>query len=217
VLAIVNATAPLFAALLGAVLFGERVSSRLAAGLLCGVAGVALVVGLAPIELTVATAVAVGASLLAAFSYAAAGHLAARRFGGRTPLALSAGQLLAAGVLLAPLLAVSPPPAAPRATQLAVVVVLGLLCTAAAYLLYFRLVAEVGATGALTVAYLVPVFGALWSAVLLAERVTPGMLVGGRHVAGQLGLGLDQPHARRPACSPAPLADGLAIAPWRPW
>jgi drug/metabolite transporter (DMT)-like permease len=188
--AIVNATAPLFAALLGVLLLGERVRRRGIAGLLLGVAGVAFVVGFAPIDLTATTAAAIGASLLAALSYAAAGHLAARRFAGRPPLALAAGQLLTAGLLLAPVVAVLPPPA-PRtidATTLAIVAVLGLLCTAAAYLVYFRLVAELGATGALTVTYLVPVFGALWSAMLLGERLTAGMAVGGAIVLAGVAL-----------------------------
>jgi drug/metabolite transporter (DMT)-like permease len=54
-----------------------------------------------------------------------------------------------------------------------------LVCTAIAYLLYFRLIADLGATGALTVTYLIPVFGVLWGAVFLGEAVTLTMLAGG--------------------------------------
>ena len=56
---------------------------------------------------------------------------------------------------------------------------LGLVCGAVAYLLYFRLVADIGATGALTVTYLIPVFGVLWGALFLGEPLALPMLAGG--------------------------------------
>ena len=52
------------------------------------------------------------------------------------------------------------------------------LCGAVAYLLYFRLVSDLGATGALTVTYLIPVFGVLWGALFLGEAVSISMLAG---------------------------------------
>jgi drug/metabolite transporter (DMT)-like permease len=55
---------------------------------------------------------------------------------------------------------------------------LGLVCGAIAYLLYFRLIADIGATGALTVTYLIPVFGVLWGALFLGETVTLLMVAG---------------------------------------
>ena len=56
---------------------------------------------------------------------------------------------------------------------------LGLVCGAIAYLLYFRLIADIGATRALTVTYLIPVFGVLWGALFLGEALTLPMLAGG--------------------------------------
>jgi len=58
------------------------------------------------------------------------------------------------------------------------ILALGLVCGAIAYLLYFRLIADIGATGALTVTYLIPVFGVLWGALFLGETVSALMLVG---------------------------------------
>ena len=52
------------------------------------------------------------------------------------------------------------------------------MCSALAYLLYFRLIADIGATGALTVTYLIPVFGVLWGALFLGESVSASMLAG---------------------------------------
>jgi len=59
------------------------------------------------------------------------------------------------------------------------VLALGLVCGAVAYLLYFRLIADIGATGALTVTYLIPLFGVLWGALFLGETITLPMLAGG--------------------------------------
>jgi drug/metabolite transporter (DMT)-like permease len=58
------------------------------------------------------------------------------------------------------------------------VLVLGVVCTAFAYILYFRLIANVGSAKAITVAYLVPVFGVLWGIIFLDEHLSPGMWVG---------------------------------------
>lgn len=176
--AIVNATAPLFSALGAAIWLSEPMDRRGAAGLGLGVAGVALVVGLAPVHLDAATLLAVGASLAAAAAYAVGGHVVKLRFAGETPLALAIGQQAMAMLVLLPLLAVVPPRHAPGSGTVWAIVGLGLACTALAYLLYFRLIAELGATSALTVTYLVPVFGVLWAAIFRDEHITAGMIAG---------------------------------------
>lgn len=176
--AIVNATAPLFSALGAAIWLAQPLGRRNAAGLGLGVAGVALVVGLAPVHLGVTTLLAVGASLTAAAAYAVGGHLVKLRFAGETPLALAIGQQVAAMAVLLPFLAVIPPRHVPGTGTVWAIVGLGLACTALAYILYFRLIAEIGATGALTVTYLVPVFGVLWAALFRGERITGGMVAG---------------------------------------
>lgn len=176
--AIVNATAPLFSALGAAIWLAQPMGRRNAAGLGLGVAGVALVVGLAPVHLGVTTLLAVGASLTAAAAYAVGGHLVKLRFAGETPLALAIGQQVAAMAVLLPFLAVIPPRHVPGTGTVWAIVGLGLACTALAYILYFRLIAELGATGALTVTYLVPVFGVLWAALFRGEHITGGMIAG---------------------------------------
>jgi drug/metabolite transporter (DMT)-like permease len=83
-----------------------------------------------------------------------------------------------AGTLLIPFIPLWPPAAAPTPLVAASMLALGLVCGAIAYLLYFRLIADIGATGALTVTYLIPVFGVLWGALFLGETVTLLMLGG---------------------------------------
>ena len=138
----------------------------------------ALVVGLAPVHLTTTTILAIAASLGAAAAYGAGGHLVKLRFAGESPLALAIGQQAGALVVLAPFLAAQPPHHAPDSGAIWAVVGLGLVCTALAYLAYFRLIAELGATSALTVTYLVPVFGVLWAAIFRGEQITAGMILG---------------------------------------
>ena len=81
---------------------------------------------------------------------------------------------------------------------------LGLVCGAIAYLLYFRLIADIGATGALTVTYLIPVFGVLWGALFLGEPVTLPMACGAALVMMGTLLVLKQPAARTRAARSAP-------------
>jgi drug/metabolite transporter (DMT)-like permease len=90
---------------------------------------------------------------------------------------MAAGSLLAGGVLLAPLLA-AVPPAWPGVPVALAMLALGLVCGAVAYVLYFRLIADIGATGALTVTYLIPIFGVVWGAVFLGEPITTAMVAG---------------------------------------
>ena len=90
---------------------------------------------------------------------------------------MAAGSLLMGGLVLAPLLVVVPPawPGIPVALAM---LALGLICGSVAYILYFRLMADIGATGALTVTYLIPIFGVAWGVIFLGEAVTPAMLAG---------------------------------------
>jgi drug/metabolite transporter (DMT)-like permease len=203
--AIVNASAPLFAAIGAALWLGQPLTRRSATGLALGLAGVALVVGLAPINLDSRTLLAIGASLAAAALYAVGGHMAKQRFADVPPLTLSIGQLTGAAVLLIPALAIAPPRHAPGAGPIAAVVALGLVATGVAYLLYFRLIEEIGATGALTVTQLVPVFGVVWAALFRNERITIGMIVGMVIVlAGVLLVTGTDPRRRRSQPPPPP-------------
>ncbi len=175
-LSVINATAPMYGALFSVLLLGERLTRRVVAGLVTGVAGVALVT-----QPESEAAFALLPVLAASGSCLCYGLAAAyqRRFAPDVPSrGMAVGSQLAAGILLLPLVALAPPSASPGALVIGCVVALGLLCGAVAYLLYFRLIADVGATGALTVTYLIPIFGVLWGALFLGEAVTLSMLGG---------------------------------------
>jgi drug/metabolite transporter (DMT)-like permease len=210
--AILNASTPLFAALVAAVVGDEAMTGRRALGLVFGVGGVGLVVGLAHVDADLAFFAAAGASLLAALCYAVGTTYAKHAMTGEAPATIAYGQLLAAGILLAPLVAVVPPHHAPTGGDLAALGALAVACTSIAYLIYFRLVAEVGPTSTLTVTYLVPVFGVLWAAIFLGERVTVGTLAGGALILASVGLVTGTSLSRRPVPAPAPAAPSPARA-----
>src|SRR4051812_24531759 len=171
-LVVLNATSPMWGAILSAIILRERLSVGRIAGLVIGVAGVALVSGAEASDRWPAVAAGLGG----AFCYGLTGVVmrGAKQVSSK---GMAAGSLLSGGVLLAPLLiAIRPPwPGIPVALAL---LALGIVCGAIAYVLYFRLIADIGATGALTVTYLIPIFGFAWGALFLGETITPAMLAG---------------------------------------
>lgn len=102
----------------------------------------------------------------------------------------------------------APPTAVPPADAVWAAIVLGVLCTGVAYLLYFRLVADVGPTRALTVTFLIPVFGMLWGALFLGEAITAPMLAGAALVLVGTGMILGVGARRAAAPAAAPRASG---------
>ncbi|QWU16028.1 Permease of the drug/metabolite transporter (DMT) superfamily [Paenibacillus sophorae] len=169
--AILNATTPIFAALAAWGTGGERPGLTRAAGLILGLGGVGVLVGWSPEPLDKTMLYSVVFSLGAALAYGFGGLYAARVGKGVQPLTLAIGQQLGAAVWLLPLAAVFPPPEQPTLAAAWSVLGLSLVCTAFAYLLYFRLIASVGAVKTVSVTFLVPVFGMLWGVIFLHESV----------------------------------------------
>ena len=178
-LSITNATSPIFG-LAWAALFGdERVTLRKALGLGLGIAGVALIAQPTGDALDPLFGWAVAAALGACCAYGLAGPLIKRYQGSASPRGMAAGNQLAAAVVLIPLLPLLPPLATPTALVIANVLALALLASGVAFILYFRLIADVGATRALTVTYLIPLFGILWGWLFLGEALPAAALAGG--------------------------------------
>ena len=174
---VLNATAALFAGLIAFAVLGERMSRRRSAGLLIGFVGVILLVWH---KLTFSgNLTAIGAGLLAALLYGIASHIITRRLSGVAPVAVSAGSLGFAALLQLPLSFATLPAAMPSAKAWFAAITLGVVCTAAAYLMYFRLVRSIGPTRAITVTYGIPAFGILWGFLFLHETVSLLTLVGG--------------------------------------
>src|SRR6266540_471365 len=147
--AILNATSPLFGAIIAAVWLKDTLTARKIGGLILGIAGVATLVGWSPISLSAGVLLSIGASLLGAASYGVASVYTKAHVTG-TP---------SAGVVLCVLL-------------------LALGLTALAYLLYFRLIIDIGPARALTVTFITPIFGVAWGALFLGEQIAIGTVVG---------------------------------------
>ncbi len=176
--AILNSTTVLFTAVVAAFWTGEALTAGKATGVILGVVGVAVLVGWDPVVVTGAVLLSIGAMLLASLSYAVGATYAKLAFADLPPLTMAVGQQAGASVLL-----LAPAAATLPETGLSVVVglcVLGLalLSTAVAYILYFRLIENVGPTSTVTVTFLVPVFGLLFGVLLLDEPFGPGTLAG---------------------------------------
>ena len=178
-LSIVNSTAPIFGLAWSALFRDERVTVRKAVGLVVGIAGVALIVQLPAGQPAPQLGAALAAALGACCAYGITGVLMKRFSSGATPRGMAAGNQLAAALVLLPLLPALPPLATPTPLVIANVVALAVLASAVAFLLYFRLIADVGATRALTVTYLIPLFGVLWGWLFLGETLPAAALAGG--------------------------------------
>jgi drug/metabolite transporter (DMT)-like permease len=176
--AILNATTPLFTALVAAIWLRDGLTLRKLVGLALGFCGAVVVVGWSAVHLTPLVVLSAGCSLLAALCYSIGGVYANRRFRAVPLLSLTIGQQLGAGVALLPLALLDHPTHAPSLRATTSLLALALLCTAVAYLLYFHLITHVGPTRTHTYAFLVPPFGVLWGALFLGERVPGGMIVG---------------------------------------
>ncbi len=173
-MAFLNATSPMFGLLLGGLSGTERITRSRVAGLLIGAAGVALVAR----PEGAGSALAAGACLAASFSYGLTGLLI-RRLGASAPSrGIAVGSQLAAALALMPLLPFWMPGGLPTPVVAANLIALGVLASGVAFILYFRLMADVGATRALTVTFLVPLFAFAWAAIFLGEALTAGIAAG---------------------------------------
>jgi drug/metabolite transporter (DMT)-like permease len=195
-LVVLNATSPLFGALVSAAWLGERFTMRTALGVFAGISGVTMLVGLGPVSGSTMIGWAIAAGTLAAACYAFASAYMKRRANEVDSAAVATGSQLGAFLALTPLLAAMPPAAWPTAIEWFAVSTLGIVCTGIAYLLYFRLIADVGPTRALTVTFLLPVFGMLWGALFLDEPITATMAAGCALVLAGTAL-IAQPRHRR--------------------
>ena len=199
--AILNATVPLFGALVAWGWLRERPAPWRAAGLAIGFAGVALLAGdKADFHARgggLSSGWAVLLCLLATLSYGVAASATKKYLTGRPALVTAAGSQLGAMLALAPFAWWSWPATLPGARAWLALLALGVLCTGVAYILYFRLIEEAGPSRALAVTFVVPVFAVLYGVLFLDEAVTGWMLAcAAIIVAGTaLSTGLVRPRA----------------------
>jgi drug/metabolite transporter (DMT)-like permease len=187
-LALISGLVSPWAALFAAWVLHEPLGARRLGGFVLGMAGVALLVDLGPIEMDARAAAAAAAGVTGAALWGWAGVMIKQRSGRLPPMSLAAGSIAFSAALMAPLWAVAPPPAAwtPHAT--AALIALGLLCSGLAYLPFFTLIRDIGPSRTLAVGFLVPVLGVAWGWLLLGEPVTLAMVAGGALVIAGMAL-----------------------------
>lgn len=186
---ILNATVPLFGAVIAWVWLKDQPHGSRILGLLIGFAGVALLAwnkaSFKPDASGLSTGWAVLACLLATFCYGIAASFTKRYMAGVPSLVSATGSQLSAALVLVPLAVWTWPDHAVSYQAWAAMLALGIICTGLAYILYFRIIERAGPAKALAVTFAIPVFAVLYGVVLLGESVTPWMLVcGGVIIAG---------------------------------
>ena len=187
-LAVMNGMVPLWSAVMSVPVLKERLDARRIVGFVLGIAGVALIVKLGPIELTPQTGLAALVGMVGAFFWGWAGVVIRQRTGGVPPMSLAVGSILFAAVLLSPGWLQAPPLAQWTPLATAAAIALGVLISGVAYLPFFTLVRDIGPTRTLTVGLAVPVLGIFWGWLLLGETITVSMIAGAALVVIALAL-----------------------------
>jgi drug/metabolite transporter (DMT)-like permease len=182
--AILNATSPFFGALAAALWLKDPLPLPKLLGMALGLAGVVLLVGWRPEPMTGLALAAVLACLAAAMCYGIASVYAKLRMTAVPSFSTALYSQLAAAIVLAPILPFAPMNGPITPIVAANVFALAVGSTAIAYLLYFKLIANIGPARALSVTFLIPLFGVLWGYLFLGEPLTVNMLLGGSLILG---------------------------------
>jgi drug/metabolite transporter (DMT)-like permease len=168
------ALVPMVAAVILTVMGHDRLDLRRIAGLLLGLVGVALLVGL---DIEFDDLIAIGQVILVVLGYAIGPIIVSRKLAELPPIGVVTGSLVIAAVAYLPFaLLVWPSHLTARATGS--VAVLGVVCTAAAFLVMFALIAEAGPARMTLITYLNPAVAVLLGALILSEPITMGLVLG---------------------------------------
>ncbi|NQZ10692.1 MAG: DMT family transporter [Algicola sp.] len=175
---IINATVPLWSAIITLVLLKQQSSKAAQVGLLVGFCGVIVMVWDKLVIAEDGFVPALIAGLLATLSYGAIAIYTKKALQGVNPISIACGSLFCASLVLLPLSVFFWPQQAISAQAWIALLIMSAASTAFAVVLFFRLIASVGPSKAITVTYLIPLFGMLFGAVLLDEVITSEMLAG---------------------------------------
>ncbi|PME32192.1 hypothetical protein BCV39_06155 [Vibrio sp. 10N.286.55.E10] len=176
-LAILNSTAPIWAAIIGAIWTKTTLEARVLLGLGIGVTGVGVLVGWDAMNIGQEAILPIFAAVMAAFSYGIASNYT-KQAPKVEAFNNAHGSMWAAVLIVLPFVFFIPMREAPNLTITMSVILLGAVCTGLAYLLYFNLINELGAPSALSVTFLIPVFGILWGNLFLDEAIGINTVVG---------------------------------------
>jgi len=175
---IINSLTPLFGVLFSILWLNEKVTPKKISGIALGIVGVIIIRGSENLELTLMTTIAMAACVFATMLYGLASTYVKVHAKDIAPSAVATGSQLVAGIVFLPLIYFFP-----IRTELTTQIVLttisfSVLCSAIAYVIFYRLLNNLGTTKALSVTFLIPVFGFIWGYIFLKEEITMIMIVG---------------------------------------
>ena len=176
--AILNALAPLFASIVAAMWIRDPITPAKMTGIALCLVGTAVLVGWTPVPMTRAELLAASLSVAATALYGYTIVFTKVYLKDASPIGASAGTLLVAAIALAPLVPFNHVEATITPMAWAAALGLAIVSTTVAFILYYRLIADVGPVKAITVTLLVPVFGMLWGVIFLGEPLTAGRVAG---------------------------------------
>ena len=175
---VINSTAPIWAAIVAWLWLQRKPSFDSTIGLACGVIGVTILVSGALSVSADSIGLGIVAALGATVLYGIAANYISENLGNVSSLSISTFSQVGAALVLLPLAIFYFPSGEISMRSWASVIVLGVFCTGFAYTLYFRLIANVGSDKAITVTFLIPVFGSGWGALFIGEAISLTMIIG---------------------------------------
>ena len=176
---LINASTPLWTAVVGLVWLSAKLTRRQWTGLALGVIGMAVLTWGKVDFQPGGSGLAIAAGLAATLAYGFATHYTKRNLSKMSPLGVATGSQTVGGLILLPFLVIYWPATAPSLKAWMATILLAVLATAFALILYFRLISRLGGQKASTVTFLIPVFAVAWGGLLLGETVTVPMVLGG--------------------------------------
>jgi drug/metabolite transporter (DMT)-like permease len=176
-LAILFAVSPIWAFVIGLLIGNEKFKIKRGLGLLLGVIGVGVLFGTSSDSIDQRTYQSIILGLVGSFSYGIATNYA-KKEKNVEPFDNAHGSVWGAAILLIPALFFIPIRSEPTPLVWGALIAIGVVCSGIGYLLYFRLIKDVGASSALTVTFLIPIFGALWGILFLDEHLTLNTIIG---------------------------------------
>lgn len=183
--AIVNATTPLMGAVIGFTFFSEKLTVRKWGGVVLGLLGIVVITTVGETNSTGYMIAGILACLVATACYGVAGFLTRRWIserGGLDPKMVAFGSQIGATLFLLPFfgwsMGTKPVDNWLQGDIWFSVLALGLVCTALAYIVYFKLIADIGPLRSMTVTFLIPPFAVLWGYLVLGETINQGFILG---------------------------------------
>ena len=175
---VLNATTPMFGAIVAYLWFRDKMSVSASLGLVIGFVGVYLLmldrITINQQSILLPTFAALSASLC----YGISANYTKKYLTGLSSIILASGSQVAATLVLLPISLFFIPSQMPSNSAIISVLLLGVLCTGVAYIIFFHLIANLGPSKAISVTYLIPAFGLFWGSVFLNEVFTSSMAIG---------------------------------------